>query len=106
MPLNGTDSKAGCAKSAQMGGKRSCLVVVRWELGGGLMANFGSRAGLTRRIRPLSLTKTHLATGIIVPFPYIRPAGRNIDIAEFVLVLVLAGSALAGTMIMLICCLR
>jgi hypothetical protein len=44
MPLNGTDSKTGCAKSAQMGGKRSCLVVVRWKLGGGLMANFGTRA--------------------------------------------------------------
>lgn len=58
-----------------------------------------------KRIRVLPLAKNDLVTGIIVPFPQVRPAGRNtsFDIAEFILVLVLAGSALAGTMIMLSC---
>jgi len=110
MPLNGTDSKAGVcqvgADGRQTPGRPitspSCGLMANrggWVFRSATLTSFASpfRPGTLkarrRRIRPLSLTKTHLATGIIVRFPYIRPAGRNIDIAEFVLVLVLGVSA-------------
>ncbi|HXM27281.1 MAG TPA: hypothetical protein VN957_14760 [Chthoniobacterales bacterium] len=51
------------------------------------------------------MAKASVATGIFIRFPYVQRPEQNIffDIAEFVLVLVLAASALAGTMIMLSC---
>jgi hypothetical protein len=51
----------------------------------------------------IPLPKASVATGIFIRFPYVQRPEQNIclDIAEFVLVLVLAASALAGTMIML-----
>jgi hypothetical protein len=51
----------------------------------------------------MPLPKASVATGIFIRFPYVQRPEQNVclDIAEFVLVLVLAASALAGTMIML-----
>ena len=58
-----------------------------------------------RSICLIPLAKASVATGIFIRFPYVQRPEHDIrfDIAEFVLVLVLAASALAGTMIMLSC---
>ena len=58
-----------------------------------------------RSICPIPLARASVATGIFIRFPCVQRPGQNIcfDIAEVVLVLVLAASALADTMIMLRC---